>query len=158
MKIFLICPVNGMTGQDELDIGFYVATLKADGHQVHWPPVDTDQNDPIGFRICCDNTRAIILNKTTNIIWKESSIGSKFDFGATFCLKILGEMLESGELTSEELIELLKGRSIDVINPEEVEEMVQEENKKGIGKSFNKVVLEIHKRNSAKEGNNGQNQ
>jgi hypothetical protein len=153
MKIFLICPVREMTAQEELDMACYIAILEEEkGYKVHWPPRDTDQNDPIGFRICCDNARAVILNKTTNIIWKESSIGSKFDFGATFCLKILGEMLESGELTAEELIELLKGRSIDIINPEEVEEMVQEENKKGIGKSFNKVILEIHKRNSAKGG------
>ncbi len=147
MKIFLICPVRDMTAQEELDMACYIAILEKEGNKVHWPPRDTDQNDSCGLRILYDNTKALIKHENTQIWWKEKSTGSKYDFGVALCLKILGEMIESGELTPEELIELLKERSIVIANPEEVGKIVEEENKKGIGKSFNKVILEIHKRN-----------
>jgi len=59
MKIFLICPVRGITEEEKNVIEQYVLNLEEAGHTVHWPPRDTDQNDSVGLRICQDNRKAL---------------------------------------------------------------------------------------------------
>ena len=44
-KAFLICPVRGHSMDETTKI---VVDLENDGWQVHWPPRDTNQEDPIG--------------------------------------------------------------------------------------------------------------
>ena len=55
-KTFLICPVRG---HDPAETEEIVADLESRGYDVHWPPRDTNQDDPHGFRICSDNKKAI---------------------------------------------------------------------------------------------------
>lgn len=87
MKIFLICPVREITEEEKTAIGRYVAHLEKAGHRVYWPPRDTDQNDPVGLRICQDNRRALEESDEIHIWWNEKSQGSLFDLGMAFALK-----------------------------------------------------------------------
>lgn len=114
MKIFLICPVRGITEEEKVVIEKYVLDLEKTGHTVHWPPRDTNQNDSIGLRICQDNRQAIEESDEIHIWWNEKSQGSLFDFGMAFAL----------------------GKKIVLINPESVQ--------KTPAKSFNNVLLELN--------------
>ncbi len=136
MNIFLICPVRGISEKEEEAIGRYVANLKGEGHKVHWPLYDTNQIDPIGLRICGDNRFAIYEADEVHIYWTRKSKGSLFDFGMAFAFMFL---------TAKKII---------LVNPEMVEKMIEEENKKGVKKSFNKVLMALHKK-SKKENRNG---
>ena len=83
MKSFLICPVRG---KDRDTYATVVAKLEADGFTVHWPPRDTDQNDPTGLRICRDNAAAITRADVVHVIWNGESQGCLFDLGIAFAL------------------------------------------------------------------------
>ncbi len=136
-KIFLICPVRNLTKKVERKTRQYVAHLKTQGHKIHWPPQDTKQDDPIGLRICTDNAKAIIWADEVHIWWQweekkwwqkwmwwikeKKSTGSLFDFGMSFMCSILGK------------------KKIILANPEEV--------KWTSHKSFNNVLLILHKEN-----------
>lgn len=87
MRIFVICPVRGITDDEKTAIEKYVGDLERAGHTVHWPPRNTDQNDPVGLRICQDNLRAIDGSDEIHIWWNSNSQGSLFDFGMAFALK-----------------------------------------------------------------------
>lgn len=81
MKTFLICPVRGhLISETEL----LVAGLEAAGWQVHWPPRDTNQDDPIGLRICQDNRAAIAVADVVHVVWDGKSQGCLFDLGMAF--------------------------------------------------------------------------
>jgi len=47
MKIFLICSVRDATDEEKIEQEEYIKRLERAGHGVHWPPRDTDQNDPV---------------------------------------------------------------------------------------------------------------
>lgn len=83
MKSFLICPVRGM---DPAAFGEVVGRLERDGFSVHWPPRDTNQDDPTGLRICRDNLAAISAADVIHVIWDGKSQGCLFDLGAAFAL------------------------------------------------------------------------
>lgn len=83
MKTFLVCPVRG---HDPAETAEVVRRLEAEGWQVHWPPRDTDQDDPIGYRICCDNRAAIESADAVHVIWNGQSQGCLFDLGMAFAL------------------------------------------------------------------------
>lgn len=51
-RTFLICPVRGCSPQQTQA---YVDDLERQGWEVHWPPRDTQQNDPNGLQICKEN-------------------------------------------------------------------------------------------------------
>lgn len=87
MKIFLISPVRNVTKEERKEIEKYVVKLEAQGHSVHWPERDTDQNDPVGLRICRDNRKAMEGADEIHIWWNKKSEGSLFDFGIAFALK-----------------------------------------------------------------------
>ena len=82
-KTFLICPVRGHGLEETEDI---VKGLESEGWLVHWPPRDTDQNDPNGFRICTDNMDAIKKSDAVHFIWNGESQGCLFDLGIAFTL------------------------------------------------------------------------
>src|SRR3989344_1010569 len=113
MKIFLICPVRGITEQEKILIEQYVSDLETAGHAVHWPPRDTDQNDNAGLRICRDNRRALEEAQEIHIWWNGKSQGSVFDFGMAFALR----------------------KKIVLANPGSIEKTEE--------KSFNNVLLKI---------------
>jgi nucleoside 2-deoxyribosyltransferase len=83
VKTFLICPVRGHSTSETEAL---VARLEAEGWTVHWPPRDTDQNDPTGYRICQDNRAAISAADTVHVVWDGFSQGCLFDLGMAFAL------------------------------------------------------------------------
>lgn len=83
MKTFLICPVRGY---DPNEWKVYVDDLERMGFEVHWPPRDTFQNDPIGLGICKENYEAIRRASVVHVIWDGKSIGCLFDLGMAFAL------------------------------------------------------------------------
>lgn len=119
-KVFLVSPVRNLTAKLEGKLRSFVASLKANGEDVYWPYDDTVQFDSVGSDILRTNARQMILRKKTLIHWNPFSEGSRYDFGCVFTLKILSDMLESCELTNEEVIKLLKNREIILLNSEEV--------------------------------------
>ena len=84
LRTFLICPVRGHEMNETIN---YVEKLEADGWEVHWPPRDTDQDDPTGYRICRDNYSAIYRSDIVHIVYDPTSQGSLFDLGVAFALK-----------------------------------------------------------------------
>lgn len=81
MKSFLICPVRGLAPDAHAAI---VGKLEAEGFKVHWPPRDTNQDDPTGLRICRDNTAAIASSDVVHVVWDGKSQGCLFDLGVAF--------------------------------------------------------------------------
>jgi nucleoside 2-deoxyribosyltransferase len=84
MNTFLICPVRGHSISETEEI---VKRLEDAGWQVHWPPRDTDQNDPVGLRICEDNRAAILAADAVHVVWDGKSQGCLFDLGMAFAAK-----------------------------------------------------------------------
>jgi len=80
LKTFLICPVRGHSVEETADI---VANLEKE-FIVHWPPRDTDQEDPTGYRICCHNELAIKNADVVHFVWDGKSQGCLFDLGMAF--------------------------------------------------------------------------
>lgn len=82
-KAFLICPVRGYNLADWMVV---VQKLEGFGWKVHYPPLDTNQDDPVGLRICQDNFAAISRANVVFIIWDGISKGCLFDLGMAFAL------------------------------------------------------------------------
>lgn len=82
-KTFLICPVRGHSEQETQEI---VNKLTKEGWSVYWPPRDTNQVDPTGYRICTDNKQAIENADVVHFIWDGKSQGCLFDLGIAFAL------------------------------------------------------------------------
>ncbi len=83
-KIFLICPVRNATEQDKEATSAYISKLEAKGKKVHYPPRDTNQNDPVGLNICRQNRQAILDSNEVHVYWTPGSEGTKFDLGMAF--------------------------------------------------------------------------
>ncbi len=84
-RIFIIGPVRNVDAATYQAIASHVARLEAEGHKVHWPARgDTNQDDPIGLRICTDNREAIYLATRVDVWFDETSMGSKFDLGMLY--------------------------------------------------------------------------
>lgn len=83
MKSFLISPVRGVHPGKWSGA---VARLVAEGYEVHWPALDTDQNDDVGLRICGDNLKAMQSSDVVHVIWDGKSQGCLFDLGMAFAL------------------------------------------------------------------------
>lgn len=83
MRAFLICPVRGHSPEETAAI---VAGLEGEGYAVHWPPRDTDQNDPVGLAICAQNLEAIRAADVIAVVWDGKSQGVLFDLGMAFAL------------------------------------------------------------------------
>lgn len=98
MKSFLICPVRGKPPKEYEAI---VETLESDGFAVHWPPRDTNQDDPTGLRICRDNAAAIGRADVVHVIWDGKSQGCLFDLGVAFALRKQIIPIELPEATLE---------------------------------------------------------
>ena len=83
-RAFLICPVRGVSSEETKGL---VEGLEKDGWIVHWPPRDTDQDDPTGLRICGDNKKAIEDASVVFFVWDGKSQGCLFDLGMAFAMK-----------------------------------------------------------------------
>jgi nucleoside 2-deoxyribosyltransferase len=64
----------------------YLDEAAKEGHKVYYPATDTNQDDPVGYRICTDNKNAIIQADEVVIFWDKTSQGSLFDLGMAFAL------------------------------------------------------------------------
>jgi len=84
--VFIICPVRNADAQTQHILADYVQTLEEKGCQVHYPPRDTNQNDPIGNRICEENFKAILQADEIHVFYDKNSTGVHFDFGGVFML------------------------------------------------------------------------
>ncbi len=84
-KIFVICPVREIEKDEKQFLDDYVSKLESQGHKVHYPPRgDTNQDDPVGLRICSDNREAIKKSDEVHVYWSERSEGTRFDLGMAF--------------------------------------------------------------------------
>jgi nucleoside 2-deoxyribosyltransferase len=86
-KIFLACPVRGITDEYREGIETQVKWLENHGFTVHYPPRDTNQDDISGLRICKDNRQAIEEADSVYVIWDGKSQGVLFDIGMAFALR-----------------------------------------------------------------------
>ena len=80
-KIFMICPVRGITEEESLLLQDYIQGLESIGTKVHYPPRDTNQDDPIGLKICSQNRAAIKNAFGVNLYYNSASTGTVFDIG-----------------------------------------------------------------------------
>ena len=81
MKVFAICPVRNADPELTAAIGKEIADLEAAGYEVHWPPRDTPQDDPIGTSICACNRDALLAADFVAVWYDPTSQGSLFDLG-----------------------------------------------------------------------------
>ena len=120
-KVFLICPVRNASEEASRRLRAYVEGLEAEGFSVHWPARDTDQDDPIGVRICLDNGLAVLAADEVHVWYDAASQGSVFDFGMLFMAsQVMG-----------------RGKKIVIANPGDVPSTE--------GKSFQNVLLALAK-------------
>lgn len=98
MKIFIICTVRGATPEYKKELEHYVAELEANGHEVHLPHRDTNQN-ATGIEICKENATAIYNSSEVHIFYNELSQGTHFDMGVAFALGKRIKILKNGEIT-----------------------------------------------------------
>jgi len=85
MKIFVICPVR--SGNLYQEVKTHVEELEKQGHTVHWPCRDTNQDDPTGFNISLQNRKAISEADEIHVAWDGQSQGCLFDLGMAFAFK-----------------------------------------------------------------------
>lgn len=82
--IFIICPVRELTPEEDYFLQNYISGLENRNCKVHYPPRDTNQNDPVGLNICTENRLAIINSDEVQIYYTSKSKGTPFDLGMTF--------------------------------------------------------------------------
>lgn len=82
--IFVICPVR--SGALNEEVKKYVEEWERKCGSVYWPTRDTDQNDPIGTKICRQNLEGMKACSEVHIFWHPDSKGSHFDLGMAFAL------------------------------------------------------------------------
>lgn len=85
MKIFLICPVRNASKDVRIFLKAYVNKLEEQGHKVHYPPRDTNQEQN-GYAICAENAKAIKNADVVHVYYDETSKGTHFDMGVAFAL------------------------------------------------------------------------
>ena len=86
-KIFMICPVREADNEEKEFLQQYIDNLEQQGHKVHYPPRDTNQDDPIGYNICRENRQAILDADEIHIYFTPKSKGTLFDIGMTFMME-----------------------------------------------------------------------
>lgn len=86
MKIHLICPVRGVTEEQQEEIDTYVEALRLEGHTVHNPKYAVDQDDETGYNICVGHLNSMKTADRVDVFWDTKSYGSHFDLGMAFAL------------------------------------------------------------------------
>ena len=90
MRIFVICSVRGADEEYRNKLEEYVRKLESDGHIVHLPHRDTNQ-DAIGLEICKQNANAMDDSDEIHIFYNSKSQGTHFDMGVAFALTLFVE-------------------------------------------------------------------
>jgi len=108
VNVFVICPVRDITEKEQVVIQQYIQELESKGHRVHYPPRDTNQNDPIGLNICKQNREAIAFADRIDIYWTSKSKGTLFDLGMAFALnkrfKLINEITPTPKKSFENVL------------------------------------------------------
>lgn len=97
--IFIICSVRDADDEYRFKLEQYVKQLEIDGHYVHLPHRDTNQNST-EFEICQQNTNAIRYADEVHVFYNKRSQGTHFDLGTSFALNkkiVVVENEEYGE-------------------------------------------------------------
>lgn len=94
MKIFVICSVRGMDDEHRKKLEDHIAVLEQEGHTVHLPHRDTDQEDS-GLESCSQNLNAIEESDEVHIFYSSKSQGIHFDMGCAFALGKCVKIIES---------------------------------------------------------------
>ena len=119
-NVFIICPVRGATEEEHNLLMEFIRKKETEGIKVHYPPRDTNQDDPVGYAICAQNREAIKNADKIYVYWNSKSEGSLFDLGMAFAMN----------------------KPIELINPSEVRSMVTEGKK-----SFQNVLVHLDSSN-----------
>lgn len=95
LNIYIICAVRGEPEEKIAALRRYAVVLRAEGHWVHFPPDDVEQDDPTGEGICRDHRVAMEKCDEVHVFWDVNSKGSHFDLGMAYALQktIVGIML-----------------------------------------------------------------
>ena len=83
MKVFVICSVREMNKDYREKLEDYVKDLEDNGHSVHLPHRDTNQ-EASGYNICMENMEAIKQSDEVHILYSKESQGTHFDMGVAF--------------------------------------------------------------------------
>lgn len=78
---FLICPVRNQSPAMKEILKMIVGDPK-----IYYPARDTNQDDPLGLRICVDNRAAMESMQEVWFVWDGQSQGSIFDLGMAFAM------------------------------------------------------------------------
>jgi len=109
MKIFIISSVRGMDNEYRQKLDNYVKMLEDNGHDVHLPHRDTNQNET-GLNICKINRNAILNADEIHIFYSSKSQGTHFDMGMAFMANkkiviVQNEEYHEGKSFSKMLVE-----------------------------------------------------
>lgn len=87
MKRYILSPVANVTPKEVEIIEKWVEDREADGHEVHLPWRDVDQEGLTGLLCCFKNLKAMEECDIIDIYWNpKKSPGSIFDLGMAFAL------------------------------------------------------------------------
>lgn len=86
MRVYIICPVRNCPFERTEDIRAYATKLRGDGHEVHFPTDDVNQDDPTGAAICRSHLDAMKEADEVHVFWDIASKGSHFDLGMAYAL------------------------------------------------------------------------
>ena len=115
MKIYLVCSVRNCTVEQQMEADTYVATMESNGHQVHYPPRDVNQNDPTGgIQICKAHRAAIEACDEVHILWDGNSKGSHFDLGMAWALRKQVKLVNKNfpDVTGKSYLKVIQGWDI----------------------------------------------
>jgi nucleoside 2-deoxyribosyltransferase len=99
MKIAIIHTIKN-ADQASLDMVYtYVATLEAQGHQVHLPVRDTNQKGT-SIEICAHNVKKISEADRVDVFYNSNSLGTHFYLGAAFAFSKPVKVIQSEPLTT----------------------------------------------------------
>ena len=123
--VYMLCPVRNATDEEKIYLLDYKKRLEDKGFKVHYAAETKQEDETGGYRICMDHCDEILNSRTVHVYWNPSSQGSYVDFGSS-------------------LIEH-KRRGLDVLlmKREPVKEIIKEQEKKGISKSYERVLLKL---------------
>jgi nucleoside 2-deoxyribosyltransferase len=94
MKVFVICTVRIATPEYRIKLEEYVRNLEEQGHIVHLPHRDTNQ-EASGLSICLQNYCAILSADEVHIFFNPESTGTHFDLGVAFALNKRIKVIEN---------------------------------------------------------------
>lgn len=96
MKVFIIGAVRGASDEWKNKLEHHVHVLEEQGHNVHLPHRDTDQN-ATGLEICRQNCNAIFNSDEVHLFYRSDSQGTHFDMGCAFALNKKIKVIELPE-------------------------------------------------------------